>query len=975
MPLISQKGFPRGEISPYLYTRPEVEDYPYAARKLENFIITKEGVAESRPGTEYIDECRSPGTEKRGIPFIFSTSTGDTYALEFGHEYMEVIRAGGRILETAKVITGASQSNPCILTMSTAHSLTAGDHVYIEDVVGMTQLNGRRYIVGTPSTTTLSLQDVHGANIDSSAFIAYSSGGTAARIYVISTPYQEDDLQRIKFTQSADVMYLTHPSYTRRKLSRTGHTSWTLAEVTEGPGFDGPAALAVTAGGSGGGLTYEYQVTALKADNSESLPGFEAAKAISGATAANPVVITTATHGYSDGEQVLIRDVVGMTELNERRFTVRVTGYSSTTFALVNVDGTSYTAYVSGGNSYRTSDVITNANAPTTSAPITLAWSAVADAERYAIYRKLSGFYGFVGYSTSLAFSDPNITPDTSQGPPQYSEEFLTEDDQPGAVTIHQQRVVYGGSVNEADAVKSSKIGGYDDFSTHNPLVDSDPVEFTLASTEVNPIIHLVSLRRLIALTGASEWAIEGDSSGTLTPSAINARQYTNSGASHVRPAVVGNSILYVQARGSTIQALSWDFDDDSYVSQDVTLKSSHLFRGYSIRDMAYQKIPNSILWVVRSDGKLLALTYNPDVKILAWTGHTVSGSFSDGDAVVENVVSIPENDSEDVGGEDAVYLLVKRTVNGLTVRYWERLRSRVVDQDVRDRYTFLGPDHQQEFSNLDSFLTYDGLNVGAGTITLSGADYSAGEEVTATASVSGTFLSTDVGEDETSRKFYLWASDDTLIRCTVTGYTNDTTVTVRVHADVPDELQATATTSWGVAVRRVTGLWHLEGEDVSALGDGFVAANAFLDTTPVTVEDGAAVFGEFYTVLHVGLPYICDLELLDLEPSDGETLYGIQKTVSGVGVYVKESHSFYAGMAFPDEDSDDYTGPTQDLDRAEDVDSDEDDADYPPPLRTELIKVAFNSEPRAHGRAVIRHLEPRPLTILAVARVVEVHG
>jgi len=58
--------------------------------------------------------------------------------------------------------------------------------------------------------------------------------------YEISTPYLTAELFDIKFAQSADVMYITHPSHKTRKLSRTGHTSWTLSEVdfTNGPYLD-----------------------------------------------------------------------------------------------------------------------------------------------------------------------------------------------------------------------------------------------------------------------------------------------------------------------------------------------------------------------------------------------------------------------------------------------------------------------------------------------------------------------------------------------------------------------------------------------------------------------------------------------------------------------------------------------------------------------------------------------------------------
>ena len=55
--------------------------------------------------------------------------------------------------------------------------------------------------------------------------------------YEISSPYLTAELFELKFAQSADVMYITHPNHEVMKLSRTGHTSWTLAaiEFTDGP--------------------------------------------------------------------------------------------------------------------------------------------------------------------------------------------------------------------------------------------------------------------------------------------------------------------------------------------------------------------------------------------------------------------------------------------------------------------------------------------------------------------------------------------------------------------------------------------------------------------------------------------------------------------------------------------------------------------------------------------------------------------
>lgn len=107
-------------------------------------------------------------------------------------------------------------------------------------MAGMTELNGRNYLVTGKTTNTFKLTDLFGVSIDTSSFSAYSSGGTAEEIFEVASPYPESALPDLRFVQSADTMYLVHPSYAPRKLTRTGHTSWTFTEITftNGPYLD-----------------------------------------------------------------------------------------------------------------------------------------------------------------------------------------------------------------------------------------------------------------------------------------------------------------------------------------------------------------------------------------------------------------------------------------------------------------------------------------------------------------------------------------------------------------------------------------------------------------------------------------------------------------------------------------------------------------------------------------------------------------
>jgi len=95
--------------------------------------------------------------------------------------------------------------------------------------------------------------------------------------YEISSPYLTAELFDIKFAQSADVMYITHPNHEVMKLSRTGHTSWTLAEVdfTDGPYLaENTTTTTLTPGSAGVGTGVNITASAVTGINGGA--GFQA---------------------------------------------------------------------------------------------------------------------------------------------------------------------------------------------------------------------------------------------------------------------------------------------------------------------------------------------------------------------------------------------------------------------------------------------------------------------------------------------------------------------------------------------------------------------------------------------------------------------------------------------------------------------------------------------------------------------------
>jgi len=227
-------NFTGGELSPRLDGRNDLTKYSSGCKTLENFIVYPHGAAARRSGTTFVAEVASSANKTRLIPFEFSTT--QTYMLEFSNLKMRVYKDDGSVLEGDKTISAITKANPAVVTAN-SHDYTNGDEVVISGVGGMTEVNGKRFLVAGKTTNTFQLTDKDGTNINSSAFTTYTSGGASNKVFEITTPYTTAQLFDIKFAQSADVMYITHPSHEVEKLSRTGHTSWTLTDVdfTKGP--------------------------------------------------------------------------------------------------------------------------------------------------------------------------------------------------------------------------------------------------------------------------------------------------------------------------------------------------------------------------------------------------------------------------------------------------------------------------------------------------------------------------------------------------------------------------------------------------------------------------------------------------------------------------------------------------------------------------------------------------------------------
>lgn len=828
-----QRSFAGGEVSPELYGRGDTVKYQTGLRTCRNFKVQRYGGVANRSGSEFVAEVKDSTKAVRFLKFAFNAE--QTYVLEFGDLYMRVIQNGAQITDLALAITGITQASPAVLSY-TGTDPANGQEVHLSGVLGMSALNGRNFKIANVNAgaNTLELKYMDGANVDTSTFPAYVSGGTADRIYEIVTPYVEAHLRALQFVQSGNIVTIAHPGYAPRDLTRVSSTNWTLSPVSFVPTPAAPTGLAATPGGAGA-FVYRYKVSAVVAETyEESLPS-----------------------------------AVGSC----------------------------------------------NCAPPTAAAPNVLDWNVVSGAQEYYVYRETyfgSGVYGYLGTAAANSFQDVGVAPDNSATPPVDRSPFAAPGDYPSTVTYFQQRRVFANTDNDPEKVWTSRSGQYTNLTISSPSQDDDAVTFTIVSRQVNEIRHLMEVGELVVLTSGAVWQVQGDADGVLKPTAINLKLQGANGAAELAPVTVGNNLIYLQGRGSIVRDLAYKRDAAGYVGKDLSIFAPHLFEGFQILAWDYQEVPDSVVWAVRDDGTLLGMTYLPEHEVWGWHHHDTAGD------TYEDVISVPE------GGEDAVYVLVRRGEK----RFIERFRSRRISSVVDAFF-------------VDSGLSYDGWNADpAHTMTLSGGvtwEYT--EDLTMTSN-QPIFSAGDVGNA------VVLALGALRVSCEILAYTSPTIVTVQADKNVPVEFQNTPFLVWAYAADSFAGLHHLEGRLVNVLADGNVE-------TPMVVVNGTITLQRPYTVVHAGLPITADVETLDVEDESTAEVRARHKLIKSVDLLVESSRGIWAGpdannlLELKQRDTEAWGAPTD--------------------LDTGLVEIDLNSTWNKPGRVFVRQQDPLPVNILAI--------
>lgn len=716
---LTLQAFTGGEQSERMYGRDDLPIFRTGCRRLENFLLQTQGSAEFRQGFAFANHTR---LNQKANLIKFEFNDVQAYMLEFTEKKLRFYRNNGFILETAQTITNITQADPAVVTI-TAHGLADDDEIFITGVVGMTEVNGKTFLAANVAANTFELTDIDSANVDSTGFDAYSSAGTGARIFEIDTPYTERaDLFQLDVSQNADTLYIVHPFFDVRKLTRTDHTAWTLVRQVR-TGTD----------------------------------HFLTEKAITNITQANPGVVTSTAHGYSNEDIFIIEEVLGMTEVNSRVFIAA--NVTANTVELTDLDGNNIDT--SGFAGYASAGFMSLANLlPSTN----------------EFYESRLFFAGFDATPARLIGSD---APDSS-GVPQFD--------------------VYTNGTGAANAIEFEIAEG--------------EVNKILWLAGTDRLLLAGTFGSEVKLTGST-------ANLAITPTSIQARPLGRVGVDDISPINKLNSIIYMERGGLRINTYELDPISETFVPEDLTLVANHITLSRikqmtwqtGAPDIAWFVRNDGVLIGLTFERTEKIAGYHrhttgalKEDKFLSIATMPRPTSFEQIWVVVERKIGANTRRNVEFQVDPPEIPEIQDFFTGSA--------NETAD---RAKFDLAMAEAQKGYKHLDSHLTYDGSLLGSDAGATMTPAAITGDSVVFTASAA-VFLASHATD---KRQIWKKAIDGVGEgRAEITTFTNSTTVTCKILKDF-DNTDAMAIGNWYLTTDEFVGLNHLVGRLVRVVADG----------------------------------------------------------------------------------------------------------------------------------------------------------
>jgi hypothetical protein len=907
-------NFNGGEVGPLLSGRVDFEKYSSSCFKMERFVPTVQGPAKRMPGTRFVLPTKlqdKPTFLKR-----FEFSFDQAYILEFGDQYVRFYTDRGVVLGDILDIANITQANPGVLTY-TGTDPANGEWLYVTGVEGMTEINNRYVRVSNVDTgaNTFELTDWYGDPINTTNFSAYVFNGDMQKVYEIASPYSADDLTNpeggcaLSIVQSGDVLYIGCEGYAPRTLTRLANTNWSFATYSpnDGPFQTEPLDTKnFTLGASTGtGVSLVCTTNVFENEHVGMLFRLE------------PINITTPPWETNKGI------TAGNLRKSDGKYYEATNSATTGSVRPIHEEGTESDGavtweYLHPGYVIVKITAITDAQTATCDIigpGIAPAEVVAGDDCRFRI--------GAWGEATGAAF--------------------------PYKVAFWRDRLWWAGN----QQIYASVAGDYSSMSpdTLGEILADNSISLTISVGTVDKIRWMTASDVLLVGTAGSEIAVqEITPNQVLGPENVKYEIQSAEGSRELEPVLVEDALLFIRIGGRRVIELRFDIQSDSWVPRDMNVLYPEITQS-GIVEMAYQKEPDNIIWVVLANGRLLGMTYDREQNVYGWHRHPLGGVSATVQSV--QVITSPDADVNDV------WIIATKKIDGTARRFVEYFAEGFEQDDDIEGAVFLDSSLEFDGAVNETLQPGTGANVRGSTnvpftvtsffelITEDG-DFLVTEDDEFLAINDDVFAPGDVGREIRVRYFDEDAQQWLTGRALITSYVDEGQVLCTILAPFPN-LDELPLNGWRLTSTVITGLWHLEGTTVSALADGAEIKN-------LTVTNGSVTLPVKTARAQIGQPYTSRLATQRVESGavDG-TAQGKTKRFHQI---VMRLYASLGGKVGPEPSLTDYILYRSLSDYMDEV---------PPVLTGDTDKFPYPGGYETEGRIWVLADQPLPLTVVAL--------
>ena len=490
----------------------------------------------------------------------------------------------------------------------------------------------------------------------------------------IGTPYSVGDLfnadgtSAIDYTQSADVMYLTHPKYPPQKLQHFATLTWTITapQFTDGPWLEQNADLTnflqlSAIAGSGVTVTASQdtflpncvgQLIRISQNDLSQLKAWYPGQRTTGSNLPPGVRRRSGPNTYilaSAAAATPPSGVVNWVETGSDTL-ISTSGYQwDGPQDLVNDPN-------SAGNWYGRGIQWLYADSGYGVGVIT----AYTDARHVtiAVLRQ---------FPLSLKTGDPSFQASNTFQLGAWSK----DNGYPSTVCFFRERLTFGGGI----WVWMSVAGDFENFADKDfgVIAQDNAITQQVISDVVNAVRWFSPSDSLLVGTDGAEYIITQNTlNEPFGPLNVAVKKQSAYGSRAIKPIRIGGSSVFITRTGRYVREFEYDISSDSYESHDLTVPSEHITLG-GVTAMQWAFNPRTTIWMALGSnnlagGNLIGFTFNKDdeVNVRAWHNHPLVGGFVMSMAVVPSIA----------GDYDELHMCVRRVINGSTNYYIERMEQ-----------------------------------------------------------------------------------------------------------------------------------------------------------------------------------------------------------------------------------------------------------------------------------------------------------